>query len=45
VFILDEPAGNRVLVEAERLGSIAAGAMHLAIVEAVITQPSTQIDP
>jgi hypothetical protein len=41
VFKLGEPAGNRVLAETDRRRRVAAGAEHVAIVEAVISQPST----
>jgi hypothetical protein len=45
VFKLDETMGYCVLVKSNCLGSVAAGAVHLAIVKVVIAQPSAQIDP
>jgi hypothetical protein len=45
VLVFGVPPGNRVLVEAERLGSITAGSEELAVVEAVIAQSATQLNP
>jgi hypothetical protein len=45
VFVLGVPSGNRVLVETERLGSVAAGSKYLAIVEAVIAHSAAQLNP
>jgi hypothetical protein len=45
VFVLGVPSGNRVLVETERLGSIAAGSKYLAIVEAVVAHSAAQLNP
>jgi len=40
VLILCVSAGYRLLIETERLGGGAAGSKHVAVIEAVITQPS-----
>jgi hypothetical protein len=45
MLVLGEPSRNRVLVEAKSFGGVAARSVHLPIVEAVVAQPSTQIDP
>src|SRR5262249_51373104 len=45
VLILRIPAGDRILAETERLGRGAAGSKYLAVIEAVVAQPSTPIDP
>jgi hypothetical protein len=45
MFVFGVPSGNRVLVETERPGSVAAGSKYLAIVEAVVAHSAAQLNP
>jgi hypothetical protein len=45
VLVFGVPPGDRVLVDAKRLGGITAGSEYLAIVETVIAQSTAQLYP
>jgi hypothetical protein len=45
VFVLDEPADNRVFAKTDRLGSVAAGQVDFPVIQPVVSQPSAKLDP